>query len=170
MTGTRLALGGHAISALALGWLIALAAMVGWSLLPVAFGWKPAVVVTGSMAPAIRPGDVVLIDPDVDIVGRGTIVQVTDSSATSGSIIHRVVGVQDGLLLTKGDANLSPDAARRSSGDVRGVARLVVPMVGRIALIREGYATPRDWGWVGITVGSALVVTFRSWRGPHLPS
>ena len=43
--------------------LAALVALGLFALAPAAFGWIPTVVTTGSMTPAIRPGDVVVAAP-----------------------------------------------------------------------------------------------------------
>ena len=42
----------------ALGYLAAAASLLFWSHAPQVVGWQPRVVLTGSMMPTVRPGDV----------------------------------------------------------------------------------------------------------------
>ncbi|WP_379798148.1 signal peptidase I [Haloplanus sp. GCM10025708] len=94
------------------------------------------VVLTASMAPAIDPGDVVVVtavDPRrirVDDVithqrGRGEI-----------PVTHRVAEViesDDGLLFqTRGDANEDPDASPVPAAAVVGVVTLTIPYIGHV--------------------------------------
>lgn len=147
------------VQAVAVAWLITAAAMVCWSVLPLAWGWKPTVVLTGSMAPSLNPGDVVLVDPRSHLVQRGSIVMVRDSAMSSGSVVHRVRSVDEsGRLITQGDANGSPDTTRRDPADVAGVARLVVPHAGRLTLLRSGHGSRTDWVLASGTLAAAGVV------------
>src|SRR6266496_5982646 len=38
--------------------------LVVWSLVPLLVGWRSEVVLSGSMTPSVRAGDVVVIDPE----------------------------------------------------------------------------------------------------------
>ena len=94
-------------------------------------GWSVAVVASGSMRPAIRPGDVMIMAParacgDRDIVTFRT---------PGRPMLHRIVGVDGaGRLITKGDANLVADAAPVPRSAVTGVAVWRVPYAGWPAL------------------------------------
>ena len=128
------------LNSVATTWLLTLCAFVVWSVLPMAVGWQPTVITSGSMLPAIRPGDVVLVAP-MD-PGRlpqvGQVVLAEDPSVPTGSVLHRITEIDDaGLVTTKGDANPTADVQPRSMDRLHGVARLVVPAAGRLALLRE---------------------------------
>lgn len=105
-----------------------------WVLAPALLsGWDPVVVTSGSMRPAIDPGDVVLIealDPD-DLALEGQVITFVDPFDESRTITHRVLGVDDrGHYITRGDANLDTDSLAVAPDQVIGVGRLLVPIVG----------------------------------------
>lgn len=93
------------------------------------FGHPVMIVLSGSMAPAIRTGDLIADDPVTTAQAQhlrvGQIVTVRESSGSKVAITHRIVGVtaKDGSIayITKGDANDAPDATLRSPNDVVGV-------------------------------------------------
>ncbi|MGI9607704.1 MAG: signal peptidase I [Acidimicrobiales bacterium] len=97
-------------------------------------GWAPIIVTTGSMTPTLRPGDVVMVDdhPDDGLLGQRTVITFESPGGDGELITHRVFETLPAaeLYITKGDANQSPDSDRVSPTQVRGVARLVVPLVG----------------------------------------
>ncbi len=102
--------------------------------------WEPVVITSGSMEPTIGPGDVVLARPvDRESLAPGAIV-VFDDAQRNGLVTHRVSSVNDdGSLVTKGDANQSPDGQSLHPGEVLGAGRLVVPEIGTPVLwFREG--------------------------------
>ena len=97
-------------------------------------GWNPIVVTMGSMTPTLRPGDVLMVDehPGEELVGQRTVITFESPRGDGELITHRVFETLPGsrLYITKGDANPSPDTDRVSPEQVRGVGRLVVPLVG----------------------------------------
>jgi signal peptidase len=119
---------------LAVAYLTVVAGLLFWSHAPQAIGWHPRVVLTGSMLPVIRPGDVSVIGPAA--VGpitlpKGRVVLVRDESMRSGFYLHRVVGYDAaGRVVTKGDANRTADSEHVPADAIRGQLRLVVPVVG----------------------------------------
>ena len=70
----------------------------------------------------------------------------------------------DGMLVTRGDANPVEDASPLAPADVEGVVRLVVPLVGRPLMVTRG---PRagDLSWTGLLLGALLLVSLRPPRG-----
>ncbi len=95
-----------------------------------ATGWHPVVITSGSMAPVLRIGDVILIEdhPD-DLLGQRSVI----TFERDGDVItHRIfeVETEKGVYITKGDANLNVDTDAVEVDDVVGVARLVVPLIG----------------------------------------
>jgi signal peptidase I len=135
--------------------ILSMTASLGlWIGLPwVLLGWSPTLIVSGSMSPQVSPGDVVLVRPvPQDELGPDTVV-LYDRPET-GRVLHRIVAVlPDGTFRTQGDANDVPDSAPVSPADVRGVAVLAVPWVGRPSLwLRDGEPVPL------VATGAALVL------------
>jgi signal peptidase I len=133
------------------GWLIVVATLTGWVVLPTLLGWQAEVVASGSMAPALHAGDVVIADPRARSPRTGQIVVVRDPDVDGGLLTHRVVAVTDGVLRTRGDANPQSDPRTLSAGDVVGTVRLVVPAAGWPGLLIH------HPGWPAI-VATALTV------------
>jgi signal peptidase len=106
--------------------------------------WIRTVIVTGgSMEPVMGPGDVCL-------VVRGSRVEAGDIALLRRSggrpVVHRVLNVAgDGSLVTKGDANPTPDREAIGPKAVIGRVALVVP-VGTAAR-----------GWIRATLGATLL-------------
>ena len=117
---------------LACGWFVAsyLVSMLAWVLVPaVVMGWTPTVIVSGSMAPAIRPGDVVLIERTSTNRAPGAILAFTLEQGET--VLHRVArSPQPGIYVTRGDANPEVDSTPVPEAAVLGQARLVVPLIG----------------------------------------
>ena len=115
-------------------WFVA--GVIGWPLAIVTsavllLGWDAHAVVSRSMEPALRPGDLLLVDPTSSIGPDEIIVFDTGRGATA----HRVVERVDGRLVTRGDANPEPDSDPVSDDQVLGRARLVVPLIGFLVLM-----------------------------------
>lgn len=97
-------------------------------------GWTPMVVTTGSMQPAINPGDIVMSGAPDD-AGRGlevgTVITFEDPARPGGLLTHRIARVNDdGTYATRGDANTVADSYQVKPRDVRSVGRLLIPGVG----------------------------------------
>ncbi len=113
-------------------WLWFLAACVAVTLLPILFGWHSYVIVTGSMEPGISAGDVVLSSPDPVIdESLGRVITFEDPARPDYVLTHRLVAFnEDGTLVTKGDANPTPDSVSVPRETVTGLGRLLVQYVG----------------------------------------
>jgi signal peptidase I len=113
-------------------WLWFWAGCLAVTLIPMLLGWNSYVIVTGSMEPAINAGDVVLASPDPvieDSVGR--VISFENPTRESHILTHRLVSIEkDGTLVTKGDANPTPDTAHVPRESVTGLGRLLVQFVG----------------------------------------
>ncbi|NHC15008.1 signal peptidase I [Motilibacter deserti] len=106
-------------------------ALGGWGLLAVALGADVRVVVTGSMAPAVTPGTVVVTTAPDRPLAPGQVVVFRRPGSPDETVTHRVVAVlPDGSVQTKGDANAVGDGPAVPRADVVGVARLAIPYVG----------------------------------------
>jgi len=160
---------------LAQGWLAVVVCLVAWAVAPVAIGWRPVLVTGGSMAPSIQPGDVVLIDRRAP-VRPGMIVLAHGTRGDGQDVMHRVVAQNaDQSVTTRGDANAGDDTSAVPGAQLGGVARLVVPSAGRIALallaLRHrlsgpaagadgGPAVPWNRGdglWLAVSAGAAVL-------------
>jgi signal peptidase len=126
--------------------LAALGCVALVTVLPPLFGWQPTIVISGSMAPAIRTGDVVLTAPlrpsDAAALPVGAVVLATDPGRAHDLLMHRVVAHNaDGTLTTKGDANPLADTTPMPATNLKGVGRIRVPLIG-IPVLR---ARKGDW-------------------------
>jgi signal peptidase len=94
----------------------------------VALGWKPYVVMSESMAPAMHTGDLIFVDPHAQSVSVYEIVTYSDAR---GPITHRIVAqAADGALTVRGDANPRADPAPVDRKQVVGPVRLILPRLG----------------------------------------
>jgi signal peptidase len=143
---------------------IAASAVLGGVLWLAGAGWSAAVVSSGSMRPAIRPGDVVLTAPArTDRIRAGSVVTFRKPGRP---MLHRVIGTAaGGRLVTKGDANPVADAAPVPRDAVTGVARWRVPYAGLPVLwwTRAGGIGPA-------LAGLGLLCWVRSRRSGRRPS
>ena len=115
-------------------WLWFIGGCLVVTLLPLLFGWRPYVVESGSMAPRIKVGDVILAAPEHDskkLLGHVTVFHDPDAARAGTVKSHRVVTINpDGTLTTKGDANPTADSVHLQPSEVIGLGRLLVRWVG----------------------------------------
>ncbi len=108
--------------------LLAFAAASAWAWKS---GYRVYTVRTGSMEPAYRPGDAVLVEPDRRLPVPGDVITFRKPSSNR-LVTHRVVSVTDGLIVTKGDANESNDTWQLSADLVVGKAVKRLPSFGYV--------------------------------------
>ena len=156
----RLSLNG--LRVLAACWLMILLGLAACVILPRLGGWPVAVVISGSMRPAVDVGDMIVADPGaVAGVRAGQIVLVRRPGSSGDLLTHRVARVlPDGGVVTRGDANQSDDATPVPRRDVLGVVRLVVPHLGRLLMIAHG-PSPADLAWTGLLLASGVLTAPR---------
>ena len=160
-----LRLGGHV---LALTYLAFVAALLMWATLPALLGWAPRVVMTGSMAPSVRAGDVVLTaELDPATIRPGQVIAFHDPAEPSRILLHRVVRRDpQGNLVTRGDANPTADPSPVRPDQVEGLGHLRVPYIG----LPPVWVHERDWLrlaiFTGLT-GLALLLVVRAPRDPE---
>ena len=100
------------------------------------------VVLSGSMEPALSPGDVVIVDASAPVAVGDIITYRTGADTVPTT--HRIVGVQDGRYETKGDANENVDAGLVGPEAIIGRVALTIPVVGHVILWANtpvGYVT-----------------------------
>lgn len=96
---------------------------------PMIFGYKPLVVLSGSMEPTYGVGSVIYYHEtpkeEIKVGDAITFTYETDF------ITHRVVNIEDGLYETKGDANNAVDARKIGYSNIKGkVSKLYIPYIG----------------------------------------
>jgi len=98
---------------------------------------KARIVLTGSMAPAINTGDVILTTPVTrkePQVGDVIAYQAKRFNGQSVAVFsHRIIGGDiDSGFIVKGDSNKSPDTQKPKRGDILGVVIFVIPYIGNL--------------------------------------
>ena len=96
---------------------------------PSIFGYSSLMVATGSMSGTIEEGDLIIIKNtgDYEIGDIVTFFQDGDTIPTT----HRIINIDDdGLWITRGDANNSKDGRSISSDEIIGEWVMTIPYVG----------------------------------------
>ncbi len=136
MRGDRAGVAGVLPAVLA-GWVAVLVLLGGVALHQQ--GVRAFVVSSGSMAPAIPVGSLVLTAPVVD-PQPGTVITFRQGG---GTVTHRVVAVEGDRLVTRGDANTTPDAGSVRTGSLMGRVGLTVPLAGyAVVFLRQPATLP----------------------------
>lgn len=136
--------------------------------LPMAVGGTSMVVRSGSMTPAIRTGDVVVVRPlsptEAEI---GDIVTFKDPAGSDRLLVHRVRAISQAggevEVITKGDANTTQERWKVAADGTIGTVAYRVPALG--------FAV----GWIGSPAGRiglvilpalllAAMLLMRIWR------
>ncbi|WP_159604204.1 signal peptidase I, partial [Agromyces humi] len=123
--------------------------------LPRPFGFEGTTVLSGSMRPAIQPGDIALVQP-LDRYERGQVILFPNPAHPEQRLLHRIVDIgPDGDLVTKGDANEVADSTPVDPESVIGVGRVLVPSIG----LPIAWASAGWWLLViaAVVLGAALI-------------
>jgi signal peptidase len=96
------------------------------------FPISPVVILTGSMEPSIKPGDLIIIRKcSIDDIKVGDVIgyQLNDFN-----VVHRVIEIyhyyEETILITKGDANKTADVKPVSSDQILGKLEYTIPYFG----------------------------------------
>jgi signal peptidase len=98
---------------------------------------KARIVLTGSMAPAINTGDVILTVPVSRKAPKIDDVIAYQAKRFNGENVavfsHRIIDgdIENGFIV-KGDANKSPDAQKPTGEDILGVVFFTIPFIGNL--------------------------------------
>ena len=98
---------------------------------------KARIVLTGSMAPAISTGDIIITTPinrKEPKIGDVIAYQAKRFNGENVAVFsHRIVSgdIQSGFVV-KGDANKTPDNQKPAAPDILGVVIFVIPFLGNI--------------------------------------
>jgi signal peptidase I len=138
------AFAGWAVSAFVLTVLLSTA-------LPLAFGGTSMVVRSGSMTPAIRTGDVVVVWPIAPTEATvGDIVTFRDPEGGERLLVHRVRAISRSgdqvAVTTQGDANTTREDWKVAADGTIGEVAYRIPLLG--------YAT----GWINAPAGRVVLV------------
>ena len=118
--------------------MVTVLSLAACAVVPLLWGWNAYTVTSGSMAPLVRPGDVVVASGlhRRQTPPPGSVVVLAPLRKGGQPITHRIVEhLPDGRYRTKGDANPQPDTRLVTPDLIIGNARIVVPMAGQIQLL-----------------------------------
>ena len=125
----------------------------------------PLTVLTGSMSPTIRPGDLVIVRPTaVEALHLGDVVTFQPVSGVATLITHRIIEInrneagQVTGLQTQGDANNAADKPL-VPGQIMGRVWYTVPYIGQFSSGRNSLLIV---GTIGLTlIGYALIIVLK---------
>ena len=109
--------------------------------------YRPMVILTGSMLPVIRPGDMLILqqNPDMSSLRVGDIVSYQTEKY---QIVHRIIAIQPtgskNTYIFKGDNNDVPDLAIVTEAQIKGKVVQIIPYAGLFALSVRTASTPED--------------------------
>ena len=143
-----------------LGLLVLLMTAAG---VPALVGWETSVVMSGSMAPALDTGDVVVVRPvDAGELTVGAILLVDDPDAPGFLRLHRLEQVEAGGLRLRGDANAEADATLVAPSAVHGAGVWSAPRLGLPAVwSAEGRTLPLALTGAGLAALLGLALLHR---------
>lgn len=103
------------------------------------FGYKPFIVLSGSMEPSIMTGDMVFVkETDPDSLEVGDVIAYKSGSAV---VTHRIVEVKsengETRYVTQGDANNAADQGLVKPADVEGIYQRRVAGAGNLAMFMQ---------------------------------
>lgn len=128
------------------------------------FGYKPYIVLTGSMNPTFYPDDIVLVQKQ-DEYQVGDI--LTCDTGANSYVTHRLIEIKpNGNFVTQGDANPSPDGERDPS-TVVGKVVYIIPKLGTIySFLQENWMMVVSMISVIIALGYLVKEELYMWKYP----
>lgn len=107
-------------------------------------GVKPLIVLTDSMAPKIKSGDLIICkEADADDIEKGDIISFFDPAGNGTSVVtHRVIEVinnEDGTVSfrTRGDNNNTEDKVLVPQANLVGEYKSRIPLAGHVAMFMQ---------------------------------
>jgi len=94
------------------------------------FGLAQVVVISGSMQPAIKVGDMIIIRQ----ASKYVVGDVVTYRSGASLVTHRLIALEGSKLITQGDANNTPDEPIALE-QVEGKVVLRLPLLGRLSLL-----------------------------------
>lgn len=146
----------------AFGWVVVVGLVVGVALhRPTLLGGRTSYVFVGgtSMEPALRTGDLVLVEPARSYV-VGDVVAYRPLQAPDRTIVHRIVGGDDAAgFIVRGDGRVTPDFDRPHGSELLGRAVLVAPLVGWAIALLQSPIGSSTLAVAALAVGLAPVIS-----------
>jgi signal peptidase len=116
-----------------LAFVVMVAILLIFSAFPIAGNYKIFVVQSGSMAPAIKMGSLVIVKPANDYK-IGDVITFGPYSKTKAPTTHRIYDIKvvngQPVYITKGDANNAPDTREITKRDILGKVLFSIPYLG----------------------------------------
>lgn len=141
-----------------LAFIVLVALLLIVSVFPLTGNYKLMIVQSGSMAPAIKIGSIVVVKP-VDDYKIGDVITFGPYTRTKAPTTHRIydIKVSGGVpsYITKGDANNAPDAREITKRDVLGKVLFSVPYLGYVVAFAK-----QPTGFALIIIVPAAVIVF----------
>jgi signal peptidase I len=141
----------------------------------IAVGHSPLVVRSGSMAPALRSGDLIFVQArPAELVAPGEVVTFLDPSRGDQTVTHRVVDrARDGASVsftTRGDANATLERWQVAGGEEVRVLTARIRLVGAVVAVLAAPAA-RALGLLLVVLGVGLWAVRRFWQdAPSSPA
>lgn len=112
------------------------------SKVPTFLGYAPMIVLTDSMFPDIKSGDLIIIKSvDAEEIREGDVISFFDPDGSGTSVVtHRVMSItkEKGLaFITKGDANNAEDLSPVPADNLVGLYQTVIPGAGNVAMFLQ---------------------------------
>lgn len=122
---------------------------------PSIFGYKPFIVLSGSMETEIYKGDLVIVKKvDTDTLKTNDIIAFREENKYV--VTHRIVEVTDNngtkSFITKGDNNNANDAGMVNEEDIEGIYIFKIDGFGNVLLVMQKPLT------LGITLGVIVII------------
>lgn len=100
---------------------------------PQIFGYAQFVVLSGSMDPTLKVGDIIVVHEEQAYEEQDIITFRTETAPTT----HRIVETKDTGFITKGDANNVEDEGIVTKNQIYGRVVMVIPKVGEWMLFMK---------------------------------
>ena len=126
------------------------ASRIAGNAVPMPFGVGAAVVLSGSMEPALSTGDLLIISETNDYAVGDVIVFQEGRIA----VTHRIINMTQDHIITQGDANNTPDTPITRE-QIKGEVILAIPLVGYLV---NAIKSP---------VGTLLIILLAVWLVEH---
>jgi signal peptidase len=95
-------------------------------------GWRAYIIHTGSMTGTYDSGGLVIDKPVTSPLRVGQTITFLHSGLSSDVVTHRIVGLKDGTIQTKGDANKVADTWDIRHNQVKGAVVQYLPHMGYV--------------------------------------
>lgn len=127
---------------------------------PSVFGYKPFIVLSGSMENEIRIGDLIVVENiNPQKLVKGDVIAFRDAENTVTT--HRIIDMveSDGVtyFVTKGDNNNSQDQNLVEYQDIEGIYRFRIPAVGTML---NSLASPMVVAVIALSITVIFVLAF----------